>query len=124
MAKGYGLYYDEEKREVAVRGFDVGNGSSHNLSGYDFSHVNETNLYDGKNGFNPERWREEKVAKEINDDLAAGRWLIHKCKDCGDYFLISEDEQIWFEDRNMSYPRRCRLCRDKRKAPYYSNTHS
>ena len=113
--KGYGLYYDEATRKVAVREFDVGNGSYEHPSTLDFSHVNETNMYDGKNGFHPSREVEQRRADEINADLASGSWLLRKCKDCGDYFLINDDEIAWFECRDLSIPRRCYTCRCKRK---------
>lgn len=42
-------------------------------------------------------------------------FVVTKCKDCGEYFILSKSEVYWFTDRGFSIPRRCLRCRDKRK---------
>lgn len=36
---------------------------------------------------------------------------VKKCKECGEYFWQTDDERIWFTDRNMKVPCRCYSCR-------------
>jgi CxxC-x17-CxxC domain-containing protein len=38
------------------------------------------------------------------------------CADCGTDFLFGEREQSFYAERNMSEPKRCKPCRDQRKA--------
>jgi CxxC-x17-CxxC domain-containing protein len=38
------------------------------------------------------------------------------CADCGTEFLFSEREQSFYNERGMSEPKRCKPCRDQRKA--------
>lgn len=40
---------------------------------------------------------------------------VKKCKECGEYFWQTDDERIWFTDRNMKAPCRCYSCRKKNK---------
>ena len=37
-------------------------------------------------------------------------------RECGASFVISEGEQTFFVQNNMQLPRRCRECRERRKA--------
>lgn len=39
---------------------------------------------------------------------------IKKCKECGEYFWQTDEERIWFADRNMKAPCRCYSCRKKK----------
>ena len=41
---------------------------------------------------------------------------IITCADCGADFLFSEREQSFYTERGMSEPKRCKPCRDQRKA--------
>lgn len=50
---------------------------------------------------------EEHNANDIKD--------VKKCKECGEYFWQTEEERIWFTDRNMKVPCRCYSCRKKNK---------
>ena len=113
--KGYNLYYNEETRELSVREFEVGYSKPGTASGYDFTYVKDTNLYDDRFSFNLDKHTCEQSAKEINNLIASGEWLIRKCKDCGSYFLINDDEKQWFIDHNLSLPKRCHTCRGKRR---------
>lgn len=40
----------------------------------------------------------------------------HKCIDCGNDFVLTDKERAFYEDRNLHLPKRCKPCRDKRKA--------
>jgi len=37
------------------------------------------------------------------------------CKDCGESFFLTHDEQAWYTERNLHIPVRCHACRKKRK---------
>lgn len=39
---------------------------------------------------------------------------VKRCKECGEYFWQTVEERIWFADRNMKPPCRCRSCRRKK----------
>lgn len=39
---------------------------------------------------------------------------VKKCKDCEEYFWQTDEERIWFADRNMKAPCRCHSCRKKK----------
>lgn len=38
-----------------------------------------------------------------------------KCKDCGNEFEFSENEQKWYEEHSFPAPKRCSYCRRQRK---------
>ena len=38
------------------------------------------------------------------------------CSDCGQSFVFSQGEQEFFEQRGMSEPKRCKECRQAKKA--------
>ena len=42
--------------------------------------------------------------------------ITRVCKDCGVEFVITEQNQKWFEDHGLQLPVRCPDCRKKRKA--------
>lgn len=46
--------------------------------------------------------------KEFNETLM-------KCKECGKYFELTWTEKMFFEQKGLSIPKRCRSCREKRK---------
>jgi hypothetical protein len=39
-----------------------------------------------------------------------------KCQDCGTEFIFSIAEQKFYEEKGFNLPKRCRLCRQKRKS--------
>lgn len=41
---------------------------------------------------------------------------IIKCADCKQDFEFSERDQTFYKEKNYTPPKRCRPCRDKRKA--------
>ena len=38
------------------------------------------------------------------------------CKLCKTEFKLSDDQQAWFKAQGFSEPKRCKACRDKRRA--------
>jgi hypothetical protein len=38
------------------------------------------------------------------------------CKQCKKEFKISDDQQAWFKAQGFQEPKRCKACRDKRRA--------
>ena len=55
------------------------------------------------------------IMNRFNKDLEAGRIEVIKCKDCGKFFILNQDERIWFDQRNLNKPKRCANCRKIRK---------
>ena len=41
--------------------------------------------------------------------------IKQKCKDCGNFFEITDKEQSWYREMNFTLPKRCKSCRDARK---------
>lgn len=39
-----------------------------------------------------------------------------ECIDCGEEFIFTAGEQEFFEEKGFDDPKRCKSCRDKRKA--------
>lgn len=40
---------------------------------------------------------------------------ILKCKQCGEYYCVSNSDIYWYEKNKMNLPKRCRSCRMKNK---------
>ena len=40
------------------------------------------------------------------------------CTECGNTFPFSEREQEYYRERNLSHPKRCKPCRDSRRANF------
>lgn len=38
------------------------------------------------------------------------------CKECGDRFEITDDDQRWYKEKGFQLPRRCKSCRKLRRA--------
>ena len=38
-----------------------------------------------------------------------------KCQECGEEFVFTANEQRFYEEKGFIPPKRCRLCRQKRK---------
>ena len=53
---------------------------------------------------------------DVNDTLAS-------CADCGMSFVIKQGEKDWFLERGFMLPKRCKSCREKRKAQNTNNYH-
>lgn len=57
--------------------------------------------------------RADCIAASIDSD---GIWQEHTCKDCGQNFIMSYGEVRFYEEKKLHVPKRCKSCRDKRKA--------
>lgn len=44
--------------------------------------------------------------------------LTIECKDCGHDFTIEPAEKKWYEDHEMTLPKRCKTCRALKKAKF------
>jgi len=38
-----------------------------------------------------------------------------QCIDCGDSFIFTENDQNFFKEQGYSQPKRCKICRRKKK---------
>lgn len=38
-----------------------------------------------------------------------------KCKDCGEYFILTGTKMLWYMYNKYSTPKRCNKCREKRR---------
>lgn len=38
-----------------------------------------------------------------------------KCQDCEEEFVFTANEQKFYEEKNLVFPKRCKKCRDARK---------
>ena len=50
----------------------------------------------------------------ICDDMFI--WQEHTCKDCGEKFFMTYGEVNFYERKQLHVPKRCKACRNKRKA--------
>lgn len=41
--------------------------------------------------------------------------VILRCKDCNKFYKLTLGEYHYFIDRNLSYPKRCKCCREKKR---------
>lgn len=57
--------------------------------------------------------RSDIIAAQLCSD---GIWQEHTCKDCGNGFIMSYNEVRFYEDKGLHVPKRCKACREKRKA--------
>ncbi len=46
-------------------------------------------------------------------------WHKHKCKDCGNEFYMQYNEVQFYQNKELSLPKRCKACREKRKGGIY-----
>lgn len=37
------------------------------------------------------------------------------CKECGDVFEITPEEEVWYKSKGFELPKRCKSCRDLRR---------
>lgn len=52
---------------------------------------------------------------EMRDAITEFNGTLMKCKECGKYFELTWSEKLFFEQKQLSIPKRCKPCRDKRK---------
>lgn len=48
---------------------------------------------------------------------------VLKCKDCGETFEMTTEEQAWYADKKYDLPKRCPACRKKRRAANIRKEH-
>jgi hypothetical protein len=41
--------------------------------------------------------------------------LVQRCRECGNYFAMNANEIEWYQNKDMSVPKRCYRCRKARK---------
>lgn len=44
-----------------------------------------------------------------------------KCKECGENFIITADDQKWYAEKGFKEPKRCKLCRKLRREGVIDN---
>lgn len=37
------------------------------------------------------------------------------CKDCGTDFILTADNQLWYSEKGLAEPKRCKSCRNLRR---------
>ncbi len=89
--------------------------------GEDFVHSAEDQARYAERGFtnDPKRCRacRERRKAEEEEAVASGEAKKLVCSDCGQEFLHSAQDQAYYAERGFSNdPKRCRNCREKRKA--------
>jgi len=52
---------------------------------------------------------------EMRDAITEFNTTLMKCKECGKYFELTWTEKMFFEQKGLAIPKRCKPCRDKRK---------
>lgn len=51
----------------------------------------------------------------ISASEGVGSWHKHKCKDCGKDFYMTHKEVMFYRDKELQLPKRCKECREKKK---------
>lgn len=78
-----------------------------NVNEYDFNAFDRIETYDNL------LWEAARCrSASICDDI----WQEHICKDCGKEFFMTYNEVHFYEGKNLHVPKRCKVCREKRKA--------
>jgi|GEM_PF-1394945 len=103
---GYKVYYDGEK-------FVAENVKSQVCTAYTDHPVKWAITYEGtettiKNLTESCKLNEADVKEDT--DL-----LLRKCKDCGEWFILSASNVHYFKARMLNIPCRCEKCRNKRR---------
>lgn len=62
--------------------------------------------------------REELIELRVAVICAAaiGPWREERCKDCGKMFYLNHGETLYYLDRELKLPKRCKECRDRRRS--------
>lgn len=56
---------------------------------------------------------DEDIRETVDNLLQHGHFM--KCKDCGNPFYITYDEEKWYTNKGLNIPKRCKACRNKRR---------
>lgn len=95
---------------------------SHTDDEINWSYVNELCII-GLSEFDYNMYQQVTTFEEFNeqrlDVICATEnltpWHKHKCKDCGNDFYMMHSEVMFYQDKQLNLPKRCKECRAKRK---------
>lgn len=51
-----------------------------------------------------------------NNDYNSSKAKTIECKDCGREFVVTEQEQKWYQDKGFDLPKRCPTCRKAKRS--------
>ena len=107
MDSMYKYYYDEKTKKIDFVQFN------------DSDSIPETNfildLYEDESKIYYDYEYVTDYLEHMNKHISDGYWKIRKCKDCGKYFVLPFDEEMWFTEHMLDRPKRCPKCRAKRR---------
>ncbi len=66
----------------------------------------------------------KKAAKPTKQPESKLEDKVLTCEDCGEEFIFSAGEQHFYESKGFSKPKRCKPCRDKKKAAHNANANA
>lgn len=55
------------------------------------------------------------AVRNHNRDLANGKEIMRRCKDCGKFFFMTDKEAKWYKEKDLELPKRCSVCVSKRR---------
>ena len=108
MMKIYNLYYNEETKKIDVQNFIV-------KDEFDFSYASKLNFQDGPIGHFVSEEDARTLANGYNEDIASGKLILKRCKECNKYFVLKDSEVEWYSASGLAIPKRCSKCRAERK---------
>ena len=109
MQQAYKLFYNEETNQVDYKVFYLKHAN-------DFSNEPETNFYEALHCHCVSVDSAIEASCSYTNAMHKGSVKLHKCKDCGIFFLTDCNEETWYKNRGLTLPKRCIKCRKKRKA--------
>lgn len=116
--KAYKRAWDVNNNKFCLVEFDVANP-------FDFSNDPDVNLVGEEKSHNCDFDIMQKSIDEDNKHIVSGftedyfqeqdNVVVRKCPDCGKFFALHGTEAKFFLDRELNLPKRCFLCRLKRR---------
>lgn len=103
---GYKVYFDGEKFVAEDERSKV-----QALPAYSLTHWSDTKAHADKAAKNDNAHLKAEEANMVDDK----DFIIRKCKDCGEYFMVTKSEYDWYKEKDFAIPRRCDTCRTKRR---------
>lgn len=103
---GYKVYFDGEKFVAEDTRSEV-----QSLSDYSITHWSDTKAHADESAKADNLHLKAEEAELVDDE----DFIVLKCKDCGEYYMITKSEYDWYKERNFTTPRRCYTCRTKRR---------
>lgn len=104
---GYKIYYDGEKFVMEDKKSIVENVPSDSVVSWNAGLDTAIAAVDSLNKSHKSKPEELIRAKDF---------LIRKCRDCNNYFILGGRQVEWFEHRDLKLPCRCMVCRKKEKS--------